>query len=228
MNRERLRTVGDEVARLRTAPSSTNDAKVTHETRLTAYPDRVSPIDTLDMDTWHSSLATPGDCRTLGCIAGVTVCLHPDEAREIGARNDKETGLHPSVGEIAQQILELSDDECYALFHSQSRSPVTPEQATAAIDRLLAGEDPEGIWEQTRSPPEADPAGLTEDTTAETGLADHNGLEHLREHYNGRGPVHAEPPGKAPPTCPGTTATATSTSCRPKTPRRPSPGSSSW
>lgn len=159
MNRERLRTVRDEVSRLRTAPSSTNDAKVTHETRLTAYPDRVSPIDTLDMNTWHSSLSTPGDCRTLGCIAGLTVCLHPNEAREIGAGCNEETELRPSVGEIAQQILELSDAESYALFHSEPRrtggSPATPEQATAAIDRLLAGEDPEDIWTARRGPSHA-------------------------------------------------------------------------
>ena len=149
----------DEVAKLRTAPSFRNDAKVACETRLTAYPDRVSPIDTLDMNTWHCSLSVSGDCRTLGCIAGVTVCLHADEAREIGAGCDEETELQPSVGEIAQQILELSDAESYALFHSEPRrtggSPATPEQATAAIDRLLAGEDPEAIWTARRGPSHA-------------------------------------------------------------------------
>jgi len=154
MNQQRLRTVRDEVARLSPAPAFSNRAKVTHETLLTAHPDRVLPIDTLDMNTWHSRLSTLGDCRTLGCIAGVTVCLYPEEAREIGARTDEETGLQPSIGEIAEQILDLSDAESWALFHSEPRQPdgsaVTPEQATAAIDRLLAGKDPEDIWDQTQ------------------------------------------------------------------------------
>jgi len=154
MNRQRLQTVRDEVARLSPAPAFSNSAKVTHETLLTAHPDSVLRIDTLDMNTWHSRLSTLGDCRTLGCIAGVTLCLYPEEAREIGAQSDEETGLHPSFGEVAQQILELSDTESWALFHSEPRRPggaaVTPEQATAAIDRLLAGDDPEDIWDHTR------------------------------------------------------------------------------
>ena len=154
MNQQKLRTVREEVAKLSPAPAFSNKAKVTHETVLTTHPDRVLPIDTLDMNTWHSRLPTLGDCRTLGCIAGVTVCLYPDEAREVGARSDEETGLQPSVGEIAQEILELNDTESWALFHSDPRQPggsaVTPEQATTAIDRLLAGEDPEDIWDHTR------------------------------------------------------------------------------
>ena len=154
MNRPRLRTVRDEVAGLSPAPAFSKSAKVTHETLLTAHPDRVLPIDTLDMNTWHSRLSTLGDCRTLGCIAGVTVCLYPEEAREIGAQTDDETGLRPSVGEIAQQILDLSDAESWTLFHSEPRraggSAVTPEQAATAIDRLLTGDEPEDIWDHTR------------------------------------------------------------------------------
>ena len=152
MNREKLETVRDEVHRLDTAPSYSDTAKATHETLLAQSPERVSPIDTLDMNTWHSRLSLmDGGCRTLGCIAGVTVCLYPEETRRIATENDEETPP-PSIGDIAQEILELDDAQAYALFHSEARrasgSPVTPEHAAAAIDSLLAGDDPDQIWSQ--------------------------------------------------------------------------------
>ena len=156
MNRQRLRTVRDQIGKLNTAPSFSGHAKVTCETQLTVYPEHASPIDTLDMNTYHSRFSMPGDCRTLGCIAGITVCLYPEEAREIRARTNEETELlRPGIGEMAQEILELTDDEAWALFHSQPKergqSPITPEQATTAIDRLIAGEDPENIWNGKRA-----------------------------------------------------------------------------
>lgn len=152
MNREKLETVRDEVHRLDAAPSYSDTAKVTHESLLAQSPERVSPIDTLDMNTWHSQLSLHGDCRTLGCIAGVTVCLYPDETRRIATENNDETTPPPSIGDIAQEILDLDDAQAYALFHSEARrasgSPVTPEHAAAAIDSLLAGDDAEQIWTQ--------------------------------------------------------------------------------
>lgn len=151
MNRQKLETVRDEVHRLDAAPSCSDTAKATHETLLAQSPERVSPIDTLDMNTWHSRLSLHGNCRTLGCIAGVTVCLYPEETRRIATENEDETPP-PSIGDIAQQILELDDAQAYALFHSEPRRTdrvrATPEDAAAAIDRLLAGDDPDQIWSQ--------------------------------------------------------------------------------
>ena len=62
--------------------------------------------------------------------------------------------MRPGPGDIGQRILDLSATECHALFSShpleRNAGPVTPPEACAAIDRLLAGVDPKNIWNRTQ------------------------------------------------------------------------------
>lgn len=76
MNRNRLETVRDTVRKLKTTEpwrELSNNEKVTDGDTLSGFADVIPMIDTLDMSTYHSEVDDGHDCRSLGCIAGVTI-----------------------------------------------------------------------------------------------------------------------------------------------------------
>jgi hypothetical protein len=78
-------------------------------------------------------------CKSVGCIAGHAVALFQEEP--ISAADDLESE--------AAQLLEISEDDASDLFIPTTINlvAVTPKEAAAAIDRLIAGKDP---WPQRR------------------------------------------------------------------------------
>ena len=87
---------------------------------------------------------------TIGCITGVTIGLYPKAAVRIADNAQRRHGHRPGPMEVASRILGFN-----ALVPHRLLCPpplvnpctITPEQAATAIDRVLAGEMPERIWD---------------------------------------------------------------------------------
>ena len=115
MNRSRLEKVRNTIKNLAaTRPGlvTSENEVATDDSLLAHYPDRIATIDTFDMCTYHSKIVEGDDCRTLGCIAGVTISLYTSEAREIAKSAFKRLG----PADIAQQLLGLTVTESRELF----------------------------------------------------------------------------------------------------------------
>ncbi len=152
MNTSRLKTVLDRLLDLEPAPAA-RQAKYLNCTEmaiLTSEIDKLPPVDTLDMSTYHT---TGAGCRTLGCIAGVAITLYPREAALFAAEWKDENGSWPDPLIAARAILGLTGDESWRLFMGRSGMTnddlraITPEQAAAAVVNVLAGTDPDSFWD---------------------------------------------------------------------------------
>ena len=168
MNRARLEAVRNAVGALQPLgdkAEGSGTVREMHETKMLLENGSIPPIDTLNMDTYHRSVTRGDWCQTMGCIAGKTINLYPEQAREIATNPEDEFagGLGPA--DIAARILELTAEEADNLFfpahgelHDDGRrkTPITPAQATAAIDRLLSGTAADEVWDHVpENQPEA-------------------------------------------------------------------------
>ena len=116
--------------------------RTTQGSVLVRDPEGCKPITHLHMGVYHARHT----CGTVGCLGGMTVQMWPDESRAIQER-------HPGcrVDQVAQRILELSDEETEALLHATGADTlplesIQPEQAASACRRLARGDAPRVIW----------------------------------------------------------------------------------
>ncbi len=152
MNTSRLKTVRDRLLELEPAPATgqANYPSYIDMDILTSEIDKLPPVDTLDMSTYHAAGA---GCRTLGCIAGLAITLYPREAALFAAEWVDENGSWPDPLTAARAILGLTGQESWRLFLGRSGMTdedlhaITPEQAAAAVGNLLAGKDPDSLWD---------------------------------------------------------------------------------
>ena len=94
--------------------------------------------------------AGAGGCRTLGCIAGLTITMYPGKALTYADDADTEDGIRPRPRDIAQHLLGLSYRQASRLFFADNDMDlraITPEQAATAVDNVLAGKDPHSLWD---------------------------------------------------------------------------------
>lgn len=150
MNRSRLERVRDTVRTLKAIADDQHSLQtsLTRADTLTSTPKALPRIDMLDMRVLH---ARHEDC-TAGCITGITIGLYPDEAVRIADDQQRKHGHRPPPRRIAEGILDIEGPFTHALLSPQphiNRYCITPEQAATAIDRLLAGENPDRIWDHT-------------------------------------------------------------------------------
>ena len=158
MNRTRLEKLRDTLRKLRPAvPADGKNAArtLTQEATLCANAANLPAIDTFDFTTFHASGGPGGGAA--GCIAGRAIQLFPETAaRELekAARDPLQYGIGRSTADIvAQHVLGLDDRQGDQLLcaadetRTDENKPVTPEEAAVAVERLLAGEDAERIWD---------------------------------------------------------------------------------
>ena len=158
MNRKRLEKVRDTLRTLRPAVPASNEKPartLTEETTLCADTAKLPAIDTFDFTTHHATGGPGGGAA--GCIAGVAIQLFPEAAaRELekAGRDPLQYDIGRSTADIvAQHVLGLDDREGDQLLcaadevRTDKKRPVTPEEAAMAIERLLAGDDAEEIWD---------------------------------------------------------------------------------
>lgn len=189
MRRKRLEKIRDRLRELRRAdPTSEtdHDRPMTDEAMLCRSAKDLPGIDTFDFETFHAECGG----HAAGCIAGVVICLYPtDAAREyekhVRNRESRRVDRHlPDV--IAQRVLGLDDREGDQLFLASdencpyNKTPITAEEATTAVERLLAGVDAESIWEHRNAGDceTCEPAENTEDTAGRT-LGEHDARDFL-------------------------------------------------
>ena len=152
MNTTRLRTVRDRLRSLDPTTASDPDLQrhkldFTEEDELTNNAHQLDPVDTLDMSIYH---AVDGGCRTLGCIAGLTITMYPVEAVTYADDAEAENGIRPSPQDIAQHLLGLDDRQSGGLFFADkdmNLRAITPEQAGTVVDNVLAGKDRHSLWD---------------------------------------------------------------------------------
>ena len=158
MNRTRLEKLRDTLRKLRPAvPADTKNAArtLTREATLCANAANLPAIDTFDFTTFHATGGPGGDAA--GCIAGVAIQLFPEAAAselDKATRDPLQYDIGRSTADIvAQHVLELDDRQGDQLLcaadetRTDENKPVTPEEAAVAVERLLAGEDAERIWD---------------------------------------------------------------------------------
>ena len=149
MNTTRLRTVRDRLRSLDPSTASDPDLKLdfTDVNEVTNITHQVNQVDTLDMSVYH---AVDGECRTLACIAGLTITMYPDEALKYADDTHAENGIPPLPQDIAQHLLGLDDRQRERLFFAEddmNLRAITPEQAATAVDNVLAGKDRHSLWD---------------------------------------------------------------------------------
>ena len=167
MNEERVRRVRD---RARSLPHYGLLAVATGARRTSVtdvnryYQDReeetLRPIQGLDMSRlYHELEESGGGCQTIGCLAGLTITMFPDETREYQEAM-VERGRNREVGNVslidsAAHVLGLDGTTASALFlgtgwPGDDLSAMTPEMVTGALDRVLAGARGHSIWKNAR------------------------------------------------------------------------------
>ena len=152
MNTTRLQAVRDQLRSLDPSTASAPDLQChkldfTDEDELNNNAHQLDPVDTLDMSIYH---AVDGGCRTLGCIAGLTITMYSGEALTYADNADAEDGIRPRPQDIAQHLLGLDDRQGARLFFADNDMDlraITPEQAATAVDNVLAGKDPHSLWD---------------------------------------------------------------------------------
>ena len=157
MNKTRLQAVRDRLRSLDPSTGSDPDLQrhkldFTEEDELTNNTHQLDPVDTLDMSIYH---AGDGGCRTLGCIAGLTITMYPGEALTYADDADAEDGIRPRPQDIAQHLLGLDDRQGARLFFADNDMDlraITPEQAATAVDNVLAGKNPHSLWDHVPRP----------------------------------------------------------------------------
>ena len=119
-----------------------------------------------------------GECRTVGCIAGMAMALYPEEVRQAISEQLKIGNDYRSTGGYAAiaTVLGLDEHTGQCLFFglgSNSRrklSELTPQEVTAAIARAEQGVTGRDIWaaNETRGCSEGHTADVPRDE-AESG-----------------------------------------------------------
>ena len=158
MNRTRLEKLRDTLRKLRPAvPADAKNAArtLTQEATLCANAANLPAIDTFDFTTFHATGGPGGGAA--GCIAGVAIQLFPEAAAselDKAARDPLQYDIGRSTADIvAQHVLGLDDRQGDQLLcaadetRTDENKPVTPEEAAVAVERLLAGENAERIWD---------------------------------------------------------------------------------
>ena len=144
---DRLQTVADTIRRMVYAPDDRDrrwdDLEVSE-----LGSDR--KVDGFNMGVWLANQASakggphPDGCRTVGCIAGTTVSLFEDEAKDAHANGQR-------FWDIAAAILGLDYETAHALFWgppsmSDNVGSITREQAAVACERAASGCEADDIW----------------------------------------------------------------------------------
>lgn len=150
MNHERLGQLGDKVRKLKAIADNRASVheSVTSASALTTKPQEQPLIDTLDMRVLH---ARHRAC-TAGNLAGITIQLYPQNAVAMADEDERRHGRRPPPIPIAERILGLDSEFAHPLLSPPprvNRYCMTTAEAATAIDRILAGESPDRIWNHT-------------------------------------------------------------------------------
>ena len=155
---ERLRQVRNRVAQL------SDDAKpLASRTYMADSPvletdgRTPEPITTLKMNVVYGQCAENGhQCRTVGCVAGVTLTMFPEATREALQKESERHNVNSEQTRLmwaARDVLGLDHKTAVKLFLGNSAGPelgnLKVEDVTAAIDRILEGERGDAIWGKT-------------------------------------------------------------------------------
>lgn len=147
MDHTRLETLRNALDRMRPRRGNAPPGRRTNPNALATSPGALTPIAKLHMGTFHSS----NGLDTAGCIAGITITLFPEAARNAAWNLIVERRWRPGrrpvpVPHIVAAILDAPhEDVCNLLYPAPEHFPlerITPEEAKAAVYRFAAGEAP--------------------------------------------------------------------------------------
>ena len=149
MNNRRLQALKDAVGRLQTNTAPCTDT--TLEDFKTLRDGHELPLpDVLDMSVVRGTSRG----RKAACIAGTAIALYPKKSREIIGRPPR-PGLPRSPVLVAAELLSLNRTEAWSLFYARGsenrwNEPITPAQASLAIERLMRGSALSELWKTNR------------------------------------------------------------------------------